>query len=72
MFLNRTYDEHQVGPELRRIYTEIRTSFDLPLVPTLFKLTAANPDAILASLSRRPLHRPSPEQVQVQMEHRLP
>lgn len=48
MTLNRTYEEDQVGPELRRIYSEIRTSFDLPLVPTVFKLSAARPEYLKA------------------------
>ena len=51
MLLNRTYEEHQVGPELRRIYGDIRTGFDLPLVPTIFKLSAANPEYLKAMWS---------------------
>src|ERR1700681_4915564 len=44
MPLSRAYEENEVGPELRRIYAELRTNFDLPFVPTLFKnLDAAPP-----------------------------
>jgi hypothetical protein len=39
----RAYEENEVGPELRRIYAELRTNFDLPFVPTLFKSLAAAP-----------------------------
>ena len=44
MALTRAYEEHEVTPELRRIYGNIRTSFDLPYVPTLFKVTAGIPE----------------------------
>ena len=44
MSLNRAYEEHEVGPELRRIYSEIRTAFDLPFVPGLFKVVAGEPE----------------------------
>lgn len=44
MALTRVYEEHEVGPELRRIYGDIRSSFDLPFVPTVFKLSANVPD----------------------------
>jgi hypothetical protein len=43
MSLSRAYEENEVGPELRRIYAELRTNFDLPFVPTLFKNLAAVP-----------------------------
>jgi hypothetical protein len=43
MALARAYEENEVGPELRRIYAELRTNFDLPFVPTLFKSLAAVP-----------------------------
>jgi hypothetical protein len=43
MALARAYEENEVGPELRRIYAELRTNFDLPFVPTLFKRIAAVP-----------------------------
>jgi hypothetical protein len=44
MSLSRLYEEHEVAPELRRIYGEVRASFDLPYVPSLFKLLAGAPD----------------------------
>ncbi|HEV2963432.1 MAG TPA: halocarboxylic acid dehydrogenase DehI family protein [Candidatus Angelobacter sp.] len=44
MALTRAYEEHEVTPELRRLYGSIRTSFDLPFVPTLFKLIAGVPE----------------------------
>lgn len=44
MPLTRIYEEHEVGPELRRIYADIRSSFDLPYVPTVFKLTSGVPE----------------------------
>jgi hypothetical protein len=43
MALIRAYEEHEVTPEIRRMYAGIRTSFDLPFVPTLFKLSAGIP-----------------------------
>jgi hypothetical protein len=43
MAISRAYDENEVGPELRRIYAELRANFDLPFVPTLFKNLAAVP-----------------------------
>lgn len=43
MALSRAYEEHEVPPELRRTYAEIRNSFDLPFVPTIFKLLSAVP-----------------------------
>jgi hypothetical protein len=43
MSLARAYEENEVGPELRRIYAELRTNFDLPFVPTLFQSLAASP-----------------------------
>jgi hypothetical protein len=44
MMLTRAFEEQEVSPELRRIYSEVRTSLDLPFVPTLFKLLAGTPD----------------------------
>lgn len=44
MALTRVYEEHEVGPEVRRIYADIRSSFDLPFVPTMFKLAAGVPE----------------------------
>lgn len=44
MPLTRVFEEHEVGPDIRRIYGEIRTAFDLPFVPTIFKVCAGNPE----------------------------
>lgn len=44
MALTRLYEEHELAPELRRIFNEIRCAFDLPFVPSLFKVAAGNPD----------------------------
>ena len=44
MALTRAFEEHEVPPELKRIYSDIRISFDLPFVPTVFKLLAARPE----------------------------
>jgi hypothetical protein len=43
MALTRAYEEHEVPSEIRRMYASIRTAFDLPFVPTIFKLTAGIP-----------------------------
>jgi Halocarboxylic acid dehydrogenase DehI len=43
MALNRAYEEHEVTPEMRRMYANIRAAFDLPFVPTVFKLSAGIP-----------------------------
>jgi hypothetical protein len=43
MALTRAYEEHEVPPELRRLYGSVRNSFDLPFVPTLFKVLAGIP-----------------------------
>jgi hypothetical protein len=43
MALTRAYEEHEVPPEIRRTYANIRASFDLPFVPTIFKLAAGIP-----------------------------
>jgi hypothetical protein len=44
MSLNRAYEESEVAPELRRIFDDIRASFDLPFVPTIFKVAASRPE----------------------------
>jgi hypothetical protein len=44
MALTRAYEEQEVTPEVRRVYGSIRTSFDLPFVPTIFKLSAGVPE----------------------------
>jgi len=43
MALTRAYEEHEVPPEIRRLYGSIRSSFDLPFVPVVFKLAAGVP-----------------------------
>jgi hypothetical protein len=43
MALTRAYEEHEVTPEIRRMYANIRAGFDLPYVPTIFKLAAGIP-----------------------------
>lgn len=43
MALTRAYEEHEAPAELRRIYSSIRRSFDLPFVPSIFKLSAGIP-----------------------------
>jgi Halocarboxylic acid dehydrogenase DehI len=48
MALTRAYEEHEVTPEIRRMYSSIRTGFDLPYVPNIFKLTAAIPQYLKA------------------------
>ncbi|HUO61725.1 MAG TPA: halocarboxylic acid dehydrogenase DehI family protein [Candidatus Acidoferrales bacterium] len=42
--LARIYEEEDVGPEMRRLYGDVRAAFDLPFVPTLFKVLAGAPD----------------------------
>lgn len=44
MALTRIFEEHEVGADIRRVYSEIRTNFDLPFVPTVFKVLAGDPD----------------------------
>ncbi len=44
MALTRIYEEDEVGPELRRVYGDIRQSLDVPFVPTLFKSAAGVPE----------------------------
>ena len=46
MPLTRAYEEHEVSPELRRMYGSVRNSFDLPFVPTIFKVLAVVPDYV--------------------------
>jgi hypothetical protein len=41
--LARIYEEEDVGPEIRRLYSDVRSAFDLPFVPTLFKVLAGSP-----------------------------
>lgn len=44
MALTRAYEEHEVPSEIRRMYGNIRAGFDLPFVPTIFKLAAGIPE----------------------------
>jgi halocarboxylic acid dehydrogenase DehI len=44
MSLTRAYEEVEVTPEVRRIYEDVRASFDFPFVPTIFKVAAAHPE----------------------------
>lgn len=48
MALVRAYEEHEVLPEIRRMYAGIRAGFDLPFVPTIFKLSAGIPQYLKA------------------------
>jgi hypothetical protein len=40
----RIYEEREVSPEAARIYAEIRAAFDLPYVPSIFKVLAGCPE----------------------------
>src|SRR5512146_742119 len=44
MALVHLYEEREVSPDVRRIYDDVRASFDLPFVPSLFKLAAGSPE----------------------------
>jgi len=44
MSVARSWDDKEVAPELQRIYAEVRASFDLPFVPTFFKLLSSYPE----------------------------
>lgn len=43
MAFTRAYEEHEVPPEIRRMYGSIRAGFDLPFVPTVLKIAAGIP-----------------------------
>lgn len=43
MAFTRAFEEQEVSPEVRRTYADMRSSFDLPFVPTVFKLISACP-----------------------------
>ena len=43
MSLTRAYEEMEVSADLRRVYGDVRASFDIPWVPSVIKLTAAVP-----------------------------
>jgi hypothetical protein len=44
MSLTRTFEDSEVGPEIGRIFTDMRASFDLPFVPTPFSALAGIPE----------------------------
>jgi len=44
MSLTRAWEEHELSPDLRRLYCRIRSGFDLPFVPTVFKMSANIPE----------------------------
>ena len=44
MPLNHALEANEVSPEVRRTYEEIRAAFDLPYVPSLFKVLAGCPE----------------------------
>ena len=48
MAFSRLHEEHEVSPDLRRVYADIRSSFDLTFVPSLFKTLAASPEYLRA------------------------
>ena len=43
MAFTRAFEEHEVSPEVRRTYGDIRARFDLPFVPSIFKLVSSCP-----------------------------
>lgn len=44
MSLSRVFEPNEVSPEVRRTYDEIRAAFDLPYVPSIFKILAGCPE----------------------------
>ena len=42
MSLHRALELNELSPDLRPIYDEVRSAFDLPFVPTIFKVSAGN------------------------------
>src|SRR5262249_4483903 len=48
MAVTRGCEEHEVTAEIRRMYSGIRAGFDLPFVPTIFKLAAGIPQYLKA------------------------
>ncbi len=44
MSLTRAYEDFELTTDLRRIFDDVRASFDLPFVPTIFKIAAGNPE----------------------------
>jgi Halocarboxylic acid dehydrogenase DehI len=51
MALTRLYEEVELSPELRRLFADVRQSFDFPFVPSIFKVLAAKPDYLKAMWS---------------------
>jgi hypothetical protein len=49
MLFNRLYEESEVSPEAAQIYGEIKAAFDLPYVPSLFKVLAGCPNYLRAA-----------------------
>src|SRR5579859_3915891 len=43
MAFSRAFEEHEVAPELRRLYADVQSGFDQPFVPTIFKLLPVVP-----------------------------
>ena len=48
MPLTRILEENEAPAAARRIYDDVRTSFNIPFVPSIFKLSANVPDYLLA------------------------
>lgn len=46
--LSRMYEEHELPQDQRALYAEIRAAFDLPFVPSVFKLLAGSPPYLKA------------------------
>lgn len=44
MPLTRIYEEQELTPDAARIFADVRASFDLPFVPTVFKITSGVPE----------------------------
>ncbi len=42
--MTRTFEDNEVGPEVERIFADIRASFDLPFVPAPFRVLAGIPE----------------------------
>ncbi len=42
MSLLRALEVNELAPDVRPIYDEVRSAFDLPYVPTIFKAAAGN------------------------------
>jgi hypothetical protein len=44
MSLTKTFEDNEVGPEVERFFADIRAGFDLPFVPTPFRVLAGIPE----------------------------